>query len=41
VIAGQVVGVLSAAERLLALFASNEVAAFCVQLAAYGAARES
>lgn len=36
-IAGQVVGVLCAAECLLALFPSNDVAAFCVQLAAHGA----
>ena len=41
VIAGQVVGVLSAAECLLALFPSNEIAAFCVQLAAFGAANAS
>jgi hypothetical protein len=41
VLAGQVVGLLSAAECLLALFPSNEVAAFCVQLAVYGAARET
>jgi len=34
VLVGQVVGLLSAAECLLALYPSNQVAAFCVQLAA-------
>lgn len=34
VLAGQVVGLLSASECLLALFPSNRVAAFCVRLAA-------
>jgi hypothetical protein len=34
VLAGQVVGLLSASECLLALFPSNKVAAFCVRLAA-------
>jgi hypothetical protein len=38
-LAGQVVGLLSAAEVLLALFPSNKVAAFCVQLAAMTAAQ--
>jgi hypothetical protein len=33
VLAGQVLGLLSAAESLLALFPSNKVAAFCVQIA--------
>lgn len=33
-IAGQVVGLLSASELLLALLQSDEVAAFCVALAA-------
>ena len=41
VLAGQVVGLLSAAECLLALFPSNKVAAFCVQLAAMTAERET
>jgi len=40
VLAGQVVGLLSAAEVLLALFPSNKVAAFCVHLAGLTAASE-
>ena len=32
-LAGQVIGILSSSELLLALLPSNEVAAFCVQLA--------
>jgi len=40
VLAGQVVGLLSAAECLLALFPSNQVAAFCVQLAAMSAQQD-
>ena len=39
VLAGQVVGLLSAAECLLALYPSNQLAAFCVQLAALLARR--
>lgn len=39
-LAGQVVGLLSASEILLALLPSNKVAAFCVQLASLTAARD-
>ena len=38
VLAGQVVDLLCASECLLALFPSNKVAAFCVQLASMSAA---
>jgi hypothetical protein len=41
VLAGQIVGLLSAAEVLLALVPSSKVAAFCVQLAAMKARRDS
>ncbi len=41
VLAGQVVGLLSASECLLALFPSNKVAAFCVQLATMSAGRDA
>lgn len=37
ILAGQVVGLLSAAETLLAMFPSNNVAAFCVYLASLAA----
>lgn len=40
-LAGQVVGLLSASEILLALLPSNKVAAFCVQLASLTAARDA
>ncbi len=40
VLAGQVVGLLCASECLLALLPSNEVSAFCVQLASMSAAEE-
>jgi hypothetical protein len=40
-LAGQIVGILSASEVLLGLIPSGKVAAFCVQLAAMTARRDS
>ncbi len=41
VLSGQIVGLLCASECLLALFPSNKVAAFCVQLASMSAAADA